>query len=69
MQICEIKNWRKIKDRTHLLSLLYCIDLKQNKCTKVRIAHFESFVAQTINVSDNTGSVGGAPAFRDIYFF
>jgi len=42
MQICEMKNWRKSKTE-HLLSLLYSIDLKQNKRTNVRIAHIESF--------------------------
>jgi len=53
MQICEMKNWQKLKAE-HLLSLLYRIDLKQNKRTKARIVHFESFVTQTINMSDNT---------------
>jgi len=30
----------------HLLLLLYCIDLKQNKCSNVRIAHFENMHKQ-----------------------
>jgi len=40
-----MKNRRKIKDKKiAIVTLLYYFDLKQNKLTKVRIAHFESFV-------------------------
>jgi len=54
----------------HLLSLFYCIDFKkQYKSINVRIAHFESFVAQTINVSDNTAVWGRSPQRFKIFTF
>jgi len=42
MQICKMKNWRKIKDRTYCRR--YVIGLKLNKRTNVKTAHFESFM-------------------------
>jgi len=60
-----MKNRRKIKDRT--FAIVIPIVLALNKTNELMIAHFENFVTQSINVSDNTGVWGRSLQRSEIF--